>query len=518
VASRRPHCCFVDLDGFKLVNDMHGHIGGDALLQQAAGRLRDVLTGDERVARLAGDEFVLMCPRLTTADATRGVDLARSVIQVLSRPFLVGGEAVRLSASVGIAYADRTGVTATQLIAQADEAMYSAKRNGKSRWATYSERTGTAAREVSRVEQLIRTALDTDTLEVCYQPLYTLRDRRIVGVEALARLPDGNGGQVSPAQFIPVAERAGLISRVGAAVLEAAAGQAACWKRGLGEREFGLGVNLSVRELGDPGLLQRVTSALDRAGLDPSALVLELTETVFSDSDTHREVLREHGVKLFIEDFGTGYSSLSYLRRFTVDGLKIDRSFVADLVDPRDRRVTRAIVSMALDLGVPVVAEGIETEQQRAAGRAGGASSSRWPVRPGLRRRPGRPAGPRTARVQEVAGRVTAGRSSQRPPSTRNTPHGQPFTKMPPACASSSSSPPIRKMITAIASALQGIPKRGSCVARIAPIPIARIVVAVKSARMVPLSTVVVATPQAVTIRPGTHRPPLGPPAIELTR
>jgi diguanylate cyclase (GGDEF)-like protein len=361
---------FVDLDGFKLVNDVYGHARGDHLLKEAAERLGEVVQPGEHVGRLGGDEFVLLCPTLTDADRGRATELARQVVYSLSRPFSVSGHVVRLSASVGIAFADEDDLTAEQLVARADAAMYAAKSAGRSRWAIHSPKTVTAARAASRIEDRLRESLRTSTFEVHYQPVHRLADRVIVGMEALARLPDGEGGYIPPDDFIPVAESTGLISRVGEEVLQQAARETAAWKRMLGPRPFSMGVNLSVRELGDPQLVPRMKAALAQSGLDPLALVLELTESVFSDSDEHNVVLdelRALGPKLAIDDFGTGYSSLSYLRRFAVDGLKIDKSFVADIAHDRNHQVTGLIVAMTLNLGAFVVAEGVETEEQLAA-------------------------------------------------------------------------------------------------------------------------------------------------------
>jgi diguanylate cyclase (GGDEF)-like protein len=361
---------FIDLDGFKLVNDVHGHARGDTLLEEAASRLREVVGTREQVARLGGDEFVLLCPSLWPADRGRATDLARKVVESLRRPFTIAGHSVQLSASVGIAFADEDGLTAEQLVARADAAMYSAKSAGRSRWATHSSHTVTAARAASRIENLLRDALDTQTFEVHYQPVHRLADRTIIGMEALSRLPDGAGGFVPPDEFIPVAESTGLIGRVGERVLQQATLDAVMWKKTWGTRDFSMGVNLSVRELGDPALVSRMTNALTMSGLPPDALVMELTESVFSDSDEHNTILdelRALGPKLVIDDFGTGYSSLSYLRRFAVDGLKIDKAFVADIAHGRNHQVTEAIVSMTLSLGGIVIAEGIETEEQLSA-------------------------------------------------------------------------------------------------------------------------------------------------------
>jgi len=358
---------FVDLDGFKSVNDRFGHAAGDTLLRQVALRLSAACRRSERVGRLGGDEFVIACPGLAPQGQGYAAELAARVVLELSRPFLVDGVRVRVSASVGIAFSE-PGLQPLELLARADDAMYRAKRAGKNRWCAYTAQTEEQAQCAWRVERLLRASLDDGTFEVHYQPLYDLRTGAIIGAEALARVPDGDGGWISPELFIPVAENTGLIGRLGQTVMEMALRQTVTWKAGLGAAQFGIGVNLSVRQLGDPQLLRKVTTLLEQTGLPPDALVLELTESIFSDDRQHEHdlaALRRLGIKVFIDDFGTGYSSLSYLRRFDVDGLKIDKMFVRDLVDDeRDRHVTRAIVQMAFDLGIAVVAEGIETPEQ----------------------------------------------------------------------------------------------------------------------------------------------------------
>ena len=358
---------FIDLDGFKSVNDRYGHAAGDGLLQQVALRLSAVADGSGWVGRLGGDEFVIICPSVAPTRRGQATDMAAGVLDELNRPFLLDGVPIRVSASVGIAFSE-PGLKPLDLVARSDAAMYTAKRNGKNRWCTYTAQTAEAVRSASRIERLVRASLDDGTFAVHYQPVHELVHGRIIGAEALARVPDGEGGWVSPVDFIPVAEDAGLIARLGEAVLEAATRQTVAWKALLGDADFGIGVNLSVRQLGDPELLRKVSALLAETGLPADAVVMELTESIFSDDGQHEAdlaALRELGIKIFIDDFGTGYSSLSYLRRFAVDGLKIDKMFIADLVDDeRDRRVTRAIVRMAFDLGIAVVAEGIETSEQ----------------------------------------------------------------------------------------------------------------------------------------------------------
>jgi diguanylate cyclase (GGDEF)-like protein len=371
----------VDLDGFRTVNDVHGHAVGDQLLQAVARRLSGVLRESDLAARLAGDEFAVLCPGMAASNPAAAIGLAARVVDELGRGYEIDGAAVRTTASVGVAFAggDSPAIDTEELLARAAAAMATAKQSGKAQYALYKDEATAclraASQESSRVEDVLRDALDNDTLQVHYQPVTDLASGRIVGAEALARLIDTDGQMLPPLTFIPVAERSGLVRRLGTAVLRKATRQAAEWKAMVpAGAAFGIGVNLSVRQLSDPMLLPSVEQALADSGLPPDALILELTESVFCDSDEHTAMLtalRGLGPRLSIDDFGTGYSSLSYLRRFDVDVLKIDRSFISDIVDDaRNSRVTNAVIRMALELGVPVVAEGVETEAQLDALRS----------------------------------------------------------------------------------------------------------------------------------------------------
>jgi len=372
--SRSVALLFVDLDGFASVNDTQGHAVGNHVLRQAARRLDDVVRATDTSARLGGDSFAVMCPDMPAGDPTHAERLATRIAGELGRPFYITGAAVQLSASIGIAHSRDEDLDAEELVARAEAAMLTAKQTGAGQIATYSPTATALVRRppaAARIERLLRTSIEDGSLDVHYQPVVNLSSGATVGVEALARLTDDEGTAVAPTTFVQVAEQCGLVGALGEQVLRRAAMQVAQWKRQLlREQEFGLGVNLSVHQLSDPGLFASVESVLDEAALDPEALVLELTESVFSDIEQHTDVLRELqrlGLKLAIDDFGSGYSSLSYLRRFDVDILKIDQTFVADLDDKRDRQVTGAIVRMAHGLGMPVIAEGIETPQQLAA-------------------------------------------------------------------------------------------------------------------------------------------------------
>jgi len=362
----------IDLDGFAAVNNAHGREVGDHVLRQAARRLDDIVRSTDTTSRLGGDGFVVMCPDMPPGNYEHAERLARRIRGELGRPFYSAGATVPLSASIGIAYVDEEQLDAEELVARADAAMYAAKQQGAGQIATYSDESISTARRTppsnADVEMRLRAALEDDTLEVHYQPVFDLESGRIVGVEALARLSTLEGAPLRPDMFVAVAEQSSLVRALGERVLRRAVHQVAQWKRQLSaDAEFAVGVNLSVWQLSDPDLFGSVERALADSGLEPEALVFELTESVFSDSDQHVKMLRglrQLGPKLGIDDFGTGYSSLSYLRRFDVDVLKIDRSFVADLETQRGCKVTRAIVQMAQDLGMPVIGEGIETQQQ----------------------------------------------------------------------------------------------------------------------------------------------------------
>ncbi len=367
-----PAVLFIDLDGFKKINDSLGHAIGDEVLVRIAERLRLAMRPDDVVARLGGDEFVVLCEGLADA-GTRQV--AERLLRAVATPLPVYGRSVVITASIGIARAEGT-VQAEDLLRNADVAMYKAKAAGPGRVEVFDELVRITMLERLEVEQSLRRALEHGQLCVHYQPVVDVGTGETVGAEALVRWDHPELGIVMPGSFIHIAEEAGLIVEIGAWVLAQACADRARWERvGLCGPEHRLSVNLSARQFADPGLVAVIEGALARAGLASSALCLELTETVLMD-DADATVamlsaLHELGVHLSVDDFGTGYSSLSYLKRFVVDELKIDQGFVAGLgVAKGDEVVVRAVVGLAAALGLEVVAEGVETVGQLAVLRS----------------------------------------------------------------------------------------------------------------------------------------------------
>ena len=370
---------FLDLNRFKLVNDSLGHVVGDKLLVAAAQRLRrclraaDTVTkglaGAATIARLGGDEFTVLLRGLRAPADARGV--AERLGQEMAQPFNVDGHEVFASASIGIAVGQGINCTADDLMRSADAAMYRAKVLGDGRCVVFDDTLHAEALARLQLERDLRHALERNELLLHYQPIVDLTARRLTGFEALARW-NREGKPMSPAQFIPVAEDTGLIVPIGGWVLEEACRQLACWQQADARlRQVNMSVNLSRRQLADADLVARVHEALRRNGIEPHRLKLEITESVIMDnSDAGRQVLlklKGLGVGLYMDDFGTGYSSLSCLHRLPLDGLKIDQSFVRGASGRRDSiAVLHAIVSLARNLGMTVIAEGVELAEQVA--------------------------------------------------------------------------------------------------------------------------------------------------------
>ncbi|MCU1495432.1 MAG: diguanylate cyclase/phosphodiesterase with and sensor(s) [Acidimicrobiaceae bacterium] len=369
LAGTKVAVLFVDVDRFKLVNDGLGHVAGDRLLVELAGRLaRGVRSGDT-VARFGGDEFIVVCEDV--ADVGEADLLGDRILAMLDDPLVVGAKELRLSVSCGIAVVDGWA-TAEEALRDADAAMYRAKEKGRARTEIFDEGLRHLVTHRFEVEQALRTALDRGELRVAYQPIVTIPDGELVGVEALVRWQHPERGLLKPAEFIPVAEESGLIVPLGEHVLREALAQVVRWQRTLpGCEQLWVSVNFSSRQLnlGDPVAL--CAQMLEDTGASARALRLELTESaVMADvelSISRLEALRALGVTVAIDDFGTGYSSLSYLSRLPVDLLKIDHSFVAGLGrDGGDSEIVRAIVLLAQGLEVEVCAEGVEELAQLA--------------------------------------------------------------------------------------------------------------------------------------------------------
>ena len=360
---------FLDLDRFKVVNDSLGHTAGDQLLYAIADRLLAALRPTDIVARLGGDEFVVLIEGLD--DPHEPVLLARRVHAALKEPVVVDGNEVFTTVSIGIAITTSADDTADGLLRDADAAMYLAKARGRDRFEIFDEELRTQATERLRTETYLRRALDMGEIEVFYQPELSLDTGMMVGAEALARWHHPVDGLLEAGAFIELAEDSGLILDLGAWVLDQACRQAGEWHRERPDFKLMIRVNLSARQIAQPDLVDLVVAALDKGGIESSSLCLEITETaLMADPAAGLKVLQDLrglGVELAIDDFGTGYSSLSYLKRFPVDVLKIDRSFVDGLGDdPEDTAIVTAIISLGRALGLRVVAEGVETQRQLA--------------------------------------------------------------------------------------------------------------------------------------------------------
>jgi diguanylate cyclase (GGDEF)-like protein/PAS domain S-box-containing protein len=357
---------FLDLDGFKIVNDSFGHAFGDALLRMVAARLEAVVREGDTIARLGGDEFVILLPGL--AHAEDAVLVASKVLAGFSGPLTHGGRNVHLSVSIGVSVFPEDGDTCVHLLKHADVAMYRAKALGRNGLQSYSAEMGIQALERMELEGALRVALERNELELHYQPQVD-RDRgRIVGVEALIRWRHPELGMVPPARFIPMAEEIGLIIPIGEWVLRTACAQAAAW-HAAGCTALSVAVNMSAKQFQQQDVASLVRHAIASTGLPARFLELEVTEsTLMHNTDVITETMRQLkqlGVRLALDDFGTGYSSLGYLRRFPIDVLKIDQSFTSDLpTDEGAMSITRAIIAMAGSLNMTTVAEGVETNEQ----------------------------------------------------------------------------------------------------------------------------------------------------------
>jgi diguanylate cyclase (GGDEF)-like protein/PAS domain S-box-containing protein len=357
---------FIDLDGFKLVNDTLGHAGGDALLKETAVRLQaSVRTGDT-VARISGDEFAVVLADLARLEDAALV--AQKVIDRLAEPFDVHGKEVFVTASVGIAVFPGDGADAESLIGAADAAMYRAKQSGRNAFQFFTAEINQRSRARAQLGVELHHAVEREEFELAYQPKIDLGSRRPTGAEALLRWKHPRRGMVSPVEFIPVLEETGLIIAVGDWVLRRACEDLKAWQAG-GLAALPISVNLSARQFRQQDLDARIKGIVGAAGIDPALIELEITESqLMQDPDQAIRVmraLRDAGMRIAIDDFGTGYSSLAYLTRFPVAALKIDRSFVKEMSsDQGDATIVRTIIEMAHTLGFTVVAEGVETEQQ----------------------------------------------------------------------------------------------------------------------------------------------------------
>jgi diguanylate cyclase (GGDEF)-like protein len=359
---------FLDLDRFKVVNDSLGHGVGDELLIAVAQQLARTVRAGDTLARLGGDEFTILVEDVPDADGARAV--AERVMAALQQPFALAGHEVCVTTSIGIAIGGAGRAKADELLRNADAAMYRGKSKGKARYEVFDTSMHDDALDRLQLEADLRHGIERGELRVYYQPKVALGSGQIAGVEALVRWQHPERGLVSPAEFVPLAEETGLIVALGRYVLREACRDARRWSRfSRTGQDLMVSVNLSARQFQHPTLLDDVSGVLAESGLDAGSLVLEITEGVIMEaveaSSTALRQLKELGVKLAIDDFGTGYSSLSYLKRFSVDMLKVDKSFVDGLGrDDGDGAIVQAIVGLAHTLGLQVTAEGIETIDQ----------------------------------------------------------------------------------------------------------------------------------------------------------
>lgn len=360
---------FLDLDRFKLINDSLGHLIGDSVLLQMAERLRGFLRPQDTLARLGGDEFAVVAEDMSWAG--EAVALGDRIVEAGRAPFTVGEEQFSCTTSVGIAVATDAQHSAERLLQEADLAMYRAKDRGRDRAEVFG--ADLRVRAVGRLgtERMLRRAIDEDRLRVEFQPIVALATGRTVAVEALVRVWDPTRGQlVAAAEFIEVAEEAGLLARIDDWVLSRALQQAATWQQMFGGTDFAdMSVNLTARHLADPGFAQSVIDTLAARGVPSAKLQIEVTERVLMEASNSAmsglRVLRDAGVQVGLDDFGTGYSSLSYLRLFPLDFIKIDQSFIGALAPASSARaIVGSVIDLSHTLGMAVVAEGVETQAQ----------------------------------------------------------------------------------------------------------------------------------------------------------
>ena len=361
---------YVDLDGFKLVNDSRGHQVGDQVIVEVGRRLRSCVPEAAEVARVGGDEFVV----IQVGRRSKAAQLADRILECFAAPLHVRSVEVMITASVGVASAPvggRTSATAEALLRDADTAMYRAKAEGPGKWTMFDASMHERVRERVDIELALRHALAENQMHVAYQPIVGLTDGTLLGAEALLRWNHPVRGAITPTTFIPVAEDTGMISAIGGWVVHESLRQLAAWRaQRLVPEDFWISINVSPRQLRDPGLPGMIAEALTHHDLPAHNVVLEITESVTIDQSSIAENvlrdLRALGVSIVVDDFGTGFSALGYLRRHPVTGVKIDKAFVGGLgVNPEDEEIVRAVVAMSAALGLTVVAEGVETAPQQ---------------------------------------------------------------------------------------------------------------------------------------------------------
>lgn len=359
---------FIDLDRLKLINDSMGREAGDRLLQMVADRLNDCIRASDTLARMTGDEFAILLSDI--ADAEEATDVARTILHLFEEPFPLKGEHIHVSLSIGISVHPTDGLDSKALLQNAAMAMYRAKTAGGIGYELYDEDIGLRAGKRLALEIGLRKAIERNEMELHYQPQYKCQNGKLIGFEALIRWRHPEQGLIPPSAFLSIAEETGSIIQIGAWVLQTACAQAQAWRSQSSEHRF-IAVNLSARQLEHPDIVQHVVSALANSGLPADCLELEITESMMmhkvDDSIAVMHELSALGVQFSIDDFGTGYSSLAYLKKMPIKALKIDQSFIRDIVtDPDGAAIVGAIVAMSSTLGLRVIAEGIEDQDQLA--------------------------------------------------------------------------------------------------------------------------------------------------------
>ncbi|MCC7123479.1 MAG: EAL domain-containing protein, partial [Acidobacteria bacterium] len=364
---------FVDLDGFKGINDSLGHATGDSLLREVAGRLRHAVRDEDKIGRLGGDEFAII--QMGGNQPEDAVALATRLIDVIGARYTIDHHSLVIGASIGIAIANGDCQDATQLLKAADLAMYRAKMDGRGRFRVFEPQFDRQAQERRNLEAALRAAVEEDALEIHYQPFVDLQTGRITGFEALSRWTHPQLGKVPPTTFITLAEEIGLIDTIGERLIKRACADAATWPQ-----DVTVAVNVSAAQFKHWGLVSVVEEALAASGLAPDRLEIEVTESVFlQGSDANCRILdrlSDLGVQISLDDFGTGYSSLSYLRSFSFNKIKIDKSFIRDLSENHNSiAIVRAVCGLANSFGASTTAEGVETSEQLARVRLEGCTT-----------------------------------------------------------------------------------------------------------------------------------------------
>lgn len=368
IDNRKIAVVFIDLDRFKQVNDTLGHAGGDELLKQMAQRLIRTVRDTDTVARLGGDEFTVLLTNIFEVDQVERV--LEKLFRALRDPFLIDGHTLEVTASLGVALTDSKDELASELVRKADLAMYSAKASGKNTYAFYQEELTEKARERLMMEAALKAAIRLSRFEIHYQPVIQAKSGQLVSLEALLRWHDPDMGTISPAIFIPLAEQLGLIEEIDSWVLDGVCRQIIDWQAS-GLSPMVVSVNLSALEICNIGFAERMSKLLAKTGVNPGLLKIEVTESHILESPEVAIEMLEHiramGIRISLDDFGTGYSSLSYIKRLPIDELKIDSSFIRDVVnDIQDQAIVEVAVTLARKLGITTVAEGVETAAQAA--------------------------------------------------------------------------------------------------------------------------------------------------------